>query len=64
MQQGLNDRLAEAEVDINDVAEKDDNDISFEISNMVAFVLDSIYFKGMQLFRCDYLSCSSLFYIL
>ena len=64
MQQGLNDRLAEAEVDINDVAEKDDNDISFEISNMVAFVLDSIYFKGMQLFRCDYLRCSSLFYIL
>nr|XP_002120692.1 cation channel sperm-associated protein 4-like [Ciona intestinalis] len=45
--QGLQEQLAEVEVDINEVAEKDDDDIAASVSMMVAFVLNSVYFKGM-----------------
>lgn len=36
------------EVNINDIAEKDDDDIADSVANMVHAVLNSVYFKGMM----------------
>nr|XP_039265309.1 cation channel sperm-associated protein 4-like isoform X1 [Styela clava] len=43
-------QFAEVEVDINDITDKDDDDIAASVANMVTAVLNSVYFKGIIFF--------------